>query len=401
MTWRSLASVGTVGALGAAASLGIGAATGMPGGDLAYLAILMAVAVAATVGATALAGRVVDRASFRSRLLSVTLAGVAVSLLNLAALALLMFVSGHDAALMAILLAYAGAVGVAAALALARAPASALTRLSDTARRLGRGDLDARVGPVTAGPELEALARTLDDMAARLQASIAGERQAEERRRDLMTAVSHDLRTPLAGLRVMVEAISDGVVEDVPTLRRYADEMQRAVATLGALVDDLFELSQLDAGAIRAETRRARLAEVVESALSACEGQVREKGLAVVTDLTDVDEALCSPRLIRVLQNLLQNAIRHTPMDGSVRVEAHRRPDGLEVAGEDTGEGIAAESLGRVFEPFWRGDSARSSPGSGLGLALAKRIVEAMGGDIRVTSGPARGSRFEVLLPAG
>ncbi len=102
-----------------------------------------------------------------------------------------------------------------------------------------------------------------------------------------------------------------------------------------------------------------------------------------------------------MLQNLLQNAIRHTPADGSVRVEAHRRPRGLEVAVEDTGHGIAAEPLEQVFEPFWRGDAARSSPGSGLGLALAKRIVEAMGGSIRVTSAPARGSRFEVLVPAG
>jgi signal transduction histidine kinase len=100
-----------------------------------------------------------------------------------------------------------------------------------------------------------------------------------------------------------------------------------------------------------------------------------------------------------VLQNLLQNAIRHTPADGAVRVEARRRPNGVEVAVEDTGEGIPPDVLGKVFDPFWRGDAARTTPGSGLGLALAKRIVEALGGDIRVESAPAAGSRFAVILP--
>jgi signal transduction histidine kinase len=100
-----------------------------------------------------------------------------------------------------------------------------------------------------------------------------------------------------------------------------------------------------------------------------------------------------------VLQNLLQNAIRHTPADGTVRIEAHRRPDAVEIVVADTGVGIPAEALGRVFDPFWRGDPSRSGPGSGLGLALAKRIVDALGGDIRVESSKAAGSRFAVTLP--
>jgi signal transduction histidine kinase len=100
-----------------------------------------------------------------------------------------------------------------------------------------------------------------------------------------------------------------------------------------------------------------------------------------------------------VLQNLLQNAIRHTPVDGSVRMEAHRRDEWIELVVQDTGEGIDAEALEHVFEPFWRGDAARSGPGSGLGLALARRIVEALGGQIVVESAPARGARFAVLLP--
>src|SRR5207249_1740621 len=103
--------------------------------------------------------------------------------------------------------------------------------------------------------------------------------------------------------------------------------------------------------------------------------------------------------LVRVFQNLLQNAIRHTPADGSVRIEAQRVPRGLELAVQDSGEGIAPENLDRVFEPFWRGDPARSTEGSGLGLTLAKRITEGLGGSIRVQSEPEHGARFAVLIP--
>ncbi|HET6771380.1 MAG TPA: HAMP domain-containing sensor histidine kinase [Actinomycetota bacterium] len=400
MTRGTLAFVGVVGIAGAVASLGIGAASGMQGDDLASLGILLAVAVAASVGVAALAGWLLARASFRRRTVGVAVAGVAVSLVNLLALAMLMFVSAHDAALTAILLTYAGAVGVATGLALAQAPAAAVARLAATARRLGEGDLGARVGKVRAGPEVETLARTLDEMADRVQASVALERESEARRRDLITAVSHDLRTPLAGLRAIAEAVQDGVADDPSTLQRYAAEIGRTVGSLSTLVDDLMELSQLDGESVRAETRRGRLADVVASALAACEPQVRAKGITVEVDLTGADEgASCSPRLARVLQNLVQNAVRHTPGDGSVWVEAHQRPDGLEVTVTDTGEGIAARPVDRVFEPFWRGDAARTSPGSGLGLALAKRIVEAMGGGISVESAPNRGSRFAILLP--
>jgi signal transduction histidine kinase len=225
------------------------------------------------------------------------------------------------------------------------------------------------------------------------------ERATEAQRRDLITAVSHDLRTPLASLRAMAEAIDEGVVDDPLTVRRYLVEMRRAVDVLVALVDDLFELAQLDAGAIVAEARQATLAEVVEAALAACDGQAAEKGLRVESRIGEAAARICSPRLTRVLQNLLQNAIRHTPADGAVWVEASYDPGVLEVAVADTGEGIPAEALEQVFDPFWRGDEARSGDGAGLGLTLAKRIVESLGGRIEVQSGPAGGARFAVVVP--
>jgi len=399
MSRRTLLGVGLLGATGAAASVAIAIVTGMPRADLAQLSILLGVAVLATVGVTAAVARLLARSSLRIRIVAATLAGVAVALLNLAAFALLMFVSGHDAALTAILLGYTGTVGVATGTALARSSTAGITRLEETAHRLADGDLHARVDEIDAGPELRTLARTLDEMAARLEEAQRNEREAESRRRDLVAAVSHDLRTPLAGLRAMVEAVEDGVVDDPEDLRRYTREMLRAVGALTTLVDDLFELSQLDGEAIRAEARRARLADVVASALAAVEPQRLAKGVSVELHLADAAAEPCSPRVTRVLQNLIQNAIRHTPADGSVRVEARRDADRLEIAVTDTGEGIPGSSLDRVFEPFWRGDAARSGPGSGLGLALAKRLVEAMGGDISVQSQPREGSRFAVLLP--
>ncbi len=124
-----------------------------------------------------------------------------------------------------------------------------------------------------------------------------------------------------------------------------------------------------------------------------------EKHLALVTNLNGAEDAPCSPRMARVLQNLLVNAVRHTPADGTVRLDARRLAAALEVAVDDTGEGIAPEDLERVFDPFFRSDPARQGAGAGLGLALAKRIVEALGGRIEAQSEQARGSRFAVQLP--
>jgi signal transduction histidine kinase len=397
--WRPFGLAAAVATVGAAGSIAVGASVGMGGAELTHLGLLLLPAAVVTVVAAVLAGPLLARASFRQRLVAVALVAAVASLANLGVLAALMFVDPHDAALMGSLLVYSLGAGVAAALVVSRAQSSAVDRLARTTARLAEGDLDARIGPLSAGPELEALARTLDEMAERVQRSMAAQRAADRTRRDLITAVSHDLRTPLAGLRAVTEAIEDGVVDDPPTLRRYITDLRAQVATLSVLVDDLFELVQLEEGAVLAESSRARLEDVVGSAMDACRTQAAAKGLVVERRLDGAGSAACSPRVGRVLQNLLQNAIRHTPADGTVRIEAHRRHDTVEVVVSDTGEGIPAEALDRVFDPFWRGDPSRSGAGSGLGLALAKRIVEALGGRISVQSMPARGSRFAVVLP--
>jgi signal transduction histidine kinase len=389
-----------VAAVGALAALAVGAALGMSTGDLADLLIPLGVSGAITVGTALAVNAALSTTSLRNRFLLVATLGAGVALANLAVMAKLMLVSEHDVTVVMLLVVFAAGTAVALAIVLAAASTRAVDRLVAGARRLGDGELAEPIGPLSAGPELDALARSMDDAADRLRAAREREQRAEQMRRDLIVAVSHDLRTPLASLRAMVEAIDDGVVDDVPTVRRYAGEMRRSVEQLVAMVDDLFELTQLDAGAIQAETARASLEDVVGSAVSAVEPTARLKGLALVTDLESAAGARCSPRLIRVLQNLLVNAIRHTPPDGTVRVEAVQSDAGLVVAVVDSGEGIAADDLPHVFEPFFRSDPARTGGGSGLGLALAQRIVQTMGGSIAAESRPAVGSRFAVELPA-
>jgi signal transduction histidine kinase len=385
--------------LGAVGALLVAAVLGMKASELAHLAALLGPAIVVTVVAAMLASWLLRRTSLRQRFVAIAAVGTLVALGNIVALTREMFVSTHAAKVLGVVLIYATAAGLAAAFAAARSPAAALDRVTRAAEDLGDGDLSVRVGALDAGPELDRLAATLDQMAGRLQSLRDQEHRVEATRRDLITAVSHDLRTPLANLRAMSEAIDDGVVEDAPTIRRYASEMRRAVEQLSSLVDDLFELVQVDALEIEAETERVPVVDIVASAIAIVESDVRRKGLDLEADVGTAGDAACSPYVRRVLQNLLANAVRHTPSGGAVRIDAERSNGDLRLAVEDTGEGIPREALPFVFDPFYRVDTARSGNGSGLGLALADRIVRALGGSIAVSSRRDHGTRFDVTLP--
>lgn len=402
---RLLLLPGVVTVAGALGAVLVAAVVGMNAGAVEQLLGLLGPAVVATLAGAALVERQLGSASLRLRFGAVAALASCFALSNLVVLSWAMFVNPHDAALLGALLVYSVAVGMAVALLLGKSTAAAVERLEHAAHRLGRGDLTARTDddePAmvdSGGPELWMLARTLDEMAERLQQAQARERDAEAVRRDLISAVSHDLRTPLASLRAMVEAVADEVIDDPASLRRYSFEMGRSVGQLSKLVDDLFELAQLEAGVIATETRRSRLGEIVETALATVAVPAAEKGLRLVAEVDTTADLTCSPRLERVLLNLLHNAVQHTPADGTVRLAATLRDDWIELAVEDTGSGIRREDLDRVFDPFFRADPARHGPGAGLGLALARRIVEAMGGRISAESVAAGGARFAVSLP--
>jgi signal transduction histidine kinase len=331
--------------------------------------------------------------------------GVVVALLCILPTTLVMFFSTHDRDLVVLLLGYSLAIALVFALAVGHGLGASLAAMRDGAARMAAGDLWARV-PVPRERELAELATTLNAMAERLDAAFARQRELEEARQGLIAAVSHDLRTPLASLRVMVEAISDGVADDPATIRRYVAAMERETVSLGRLIDDLFEMARLDAGQLSLRVAPSPLGPLIAETLAAMEAQADRQGVALRAWVdAGLPPVLVDPdRIQRVLVNLVQNAIRHTPADGSITVDAVDLGPDVQVNVRDTGEGIPDADLPRVFDRFYRGDRARSREGShggaGLGLAIARRLVEAHGGRIWVESpGSGHGSTFSIRLP--
>jgi signal transduction histidine kinase len=225
-------------------------------------------------------------------------------------------------------------------------------------------------------------------------------REVEEMRRQLVAAASHDLRTPLASLRLLVESIDDGVATG-ETRERYLKEIRTQVTVLSGLIDDLFELSRIAAGEICWTLRQVELRELIDESVAAMRPQAAARGVHVAADLPAgalLAEANAE-KVQRVLFNLIQNAIRHTPADGSVTVRARPAGRSVEIEVDDEGEGISAAAAERVFEPFYRGDASRGDDGAGLGLAISKAIVEAHGGRIWLEPG-APGTRIRFTLPS-
>jgi signal transduction histidine kinase len=239
-------------------------------------------------------------------------------------------------------------------------------------------------------------------LAARLAVEERSRREVEAARRRLVAAVSHDLRTPLASLRLLVESIEDGVVTG-ETRDRYLSEVRTHVAALSALIDDLFELSRIEAGDISWTMGQVELRELVGDTVAAMRAPAAARGVALAAELPDRDllARANAEKLQRVLFNLIQNAIRHTPADGSVTVRARTAADRVEVEVADEGEGISPADGRRAFEAFYRGGdvAAGGDDGAGLGLAISRAIVEAHGGRIWLEPG-APGTRVLFTLQA-
>jgi signal transduction histidine kinase len=230
------------------------------------------------------------------------------------------------------------------------------------------------------------------------------ERAAEQARRDLVAWISHDLRSPLAGIRAMAEALADGIVSEPGEITDYAQRISNETTRLSGMVGDLFELSRITAGALRLTLSAVPLREVISETLAVQKPVAQQKQVKLQANAdTWPVVAGSDPELARIVRNLVSNAIRHTPPDGTVAV--HVGIDGEEalLAVEDSCGGIPEEEIGRVFEVAFRGTQARTpdrsgTTGGGLGLAIAKGLVEAHSGRIQVHNhGP--GCRFEVRLP--
>ncbi len=344
--------------------------------------------------------------------------GISIALLNIYLTADLMFISEeHDLPLLILLLLFAAVVSLGLGFALSQTLAQRVTALHHGARAVAGGNLAARVA-VTGDDELAALAREFNRMAEQLAAAAAERDRAEAARRDLIAAISHDLRTPLTSLRALTEALADGLVDDPTTTARYLATMRGQIGHLSSLIDDLFELAQLDAGALRLELQRASLGDLISDVLEVMRPQAAAKGLLLRGSAApSVGPVLMAPQKIeRVLYNLVANAIRHTHDGGTITISASAELGDAEAPAQtpelkaqnwivvevsDTGEGITAEDLPRVFDRFYRGEKSRSraTGGAGLGLAVARGIVEAHGGRIWAESIHERGTALRFTLP--
>lgn len=314
----------------------------------------------------------------------------------------MMFASEHDLLLAIVLLVFASGMAMVLGYFLSSTITERVHLLKNAAEKLAEGDLKTRV-PVHGRDEVAMLARTFNQMAEQLEAVDSKQRELEQLRADLIAWVGHDLQTPLASIRAILEALEDGVVDDPKTIKRYLNTAQRDVRSLSALIDDLFQLAQLNAGGIPLDRAKSSLADLISDTLEsfselAARQQVKLEG-SVDTNIDPV--TMDTQRIGRVLNNLIGNAIRHTPRGGEVRVHAQRKDLGVEVTVSDTGEGIHKEDLPHIFESFYRGEKSRSrtTGGAGLGLAISQGIVQAHGGELKVESEAGQGSRFTFNLP--
>jgi signal transduction histidine kinase len=336
--------------------------------------IVFALIVAgATLGAglaCAVALRLLPTAQLR--LAGLALVSVALPLTAVAVSGTVMFSSGHDMTLLFVAAASSSAA-VFAGLLIARSIAAPVRRLRSAAQELAAGDLTARA-PESGPREIAQLGAAFNEMAANLE-------QLFDVRRQLVAWASHDLRTPLASLQAMLEALEDGLVEP----EQYLSSLREQVRALSAVVDDLFELARIDAGVLTLELAEARLDPLVKACLRGVEPEARARHITLDADVNGSPPVRCAPEKVeRVLYNLLANALRHTPTDGSVAVRVRALADEVCVTVEDTGAGFRAEGL----------------HGSGLGLAIARGFIEHQGGRLWHENRPGGGASISFTLPA-
>ncbi|WBM79507.1 HAMP domain-containing histidine kinase [Cryobacterium breve] len=370
--------------------------------EVLVIVALNALACAVVTGALGLlALRMMKRSSFVVQLMLVALAAIVSVVGGMSAVATQMYVSTHDLGVFYSVAAVAGLVSLVMAAILGRALVRDSRHLRSAAERLGRGEsvdaADDASAPRHSTTEFSDLAGELAATGARLAESRARERRVEESRRELIAWISHDLRTPLAGIRAMAEALEDGMVEDPA---RYYPRMRDQVDRLSGMVDDLFELSRIHSGTLRLALEPVALYDLISDTVAGFGPVAHAKSLdlrfAGETGLT----VLADPReLSRVVGNLVMNAIQHSPSGSPITVSVRERGDGGAVISvEDAAGGIPEQDIARVFEAGWRASEPRTPGGAGLGLAIVQGIVTAHQGEVIVQNVP-NGCRFDVLLP--
>jgi signal transduction histidine kinase len=343
--------------------------------------------------------------SLRWTLLTIVLITVLLILLNVWFTAQLMFISEHDLVLTVALLLFAGLTAFNFGLFIASTLIDRIGDLSSAVDGLAKGRLDTRLD-VKGTDELAQLATTFNAMADSLQKVEAQKRLVEQTRQLLIAGVSHDLRTPLTSVRVMLEAMADDVVTDAATVTRYLDSSLAELQHLERLIADLFDLAKLDAGQLDVQREPASLADLAEATVRAMTPRAAQHQITLRHEIAPgLPAILLAPdKIQRVLHNLLDNALRYTPAGGTITLRVRQAGDGLQVDVHNTGPAIPADDLPHLFNSFYRGEESRTQAvdgyrGTGLGLAIAHGFVEAHGGTIGVASAPEQGTVFSFSLP--
>lgn len=377
-----------------------------PMADLAQLGLLLAgtAALSFLVGYAAYRWQWVERTPrLAYALLGNSILATALTIVNVWISARLMFLNEHDLMLGASLLIFAGGIAIALGALFSDTVTRRLDRLRRFAADVEQGHLEARV-EVTGRDEVADLARSLNAMAAQLEEGRQRRRAMDAMRRELLAWVGHDLRTPLASVQAIVEALADGMVDDPAVAERYLRTAQRDIRSLSGLIDDLFEMAQIEAGGLTLDRRLNSMTDLASDTIESFTALAEQRGVQLGGSVdADVDPIVMdAERIGRVLSNLVSNALRHTPAGGKVRLRATRNADTVSVSVADTGEGIPGARLPHVFERFAGGPAAgeRRSGGAGLGLAIARGIVEAHGGRIEIESVLGEGTRVTFYLPS-
>jgi signal transduction histidine kinase len=314
----------------------------------------------------------------------------------------LMFADAHDLLLATILLIYASGIAITFGIFFAVTFTKRLRMLEEAANHYAEGDFEYQV-QVTGTDEIARLADSFNGMALKLGQAESKKKELERLRRDLVAWTSHDLQTPLASVQAIIEALADGMIEDPEMEQRYLVTAQKDIRSLSLLIDDLFQLAQIDAGGLQLACEWSSISDLVSDTIESFQELAEKQGVQVrgLAD-KDVDPVYMDTLKIgRVLNNLLSNALRYTPEGGEVEVYVRRESRQIYVEVVDNGMGIEESDLPHLFERFYRGDKSRSrmSGGSGLGLAISKGIIEAHGGKIGVESLRGMHTKFWFYLP--
>ncbi len=345
--------------------------------------------------------------TLRSKAFVGSIVGGVMGLFNVLLIARLMFIStSHDLYVLTAAIGFSVVVMAAFSLTVASSAAQRLELISDAVRALA----DGRDRPRLSTQETDEVARLAEDverLSAKLEATDQERARLDQQRVDLTAAISHDLRTPLASVRAMSEALSDGVVEEESERSRYYMLMQREVERLDRMIGDLFDLAQIDSGALRLEKRLLPVHEIVSEVVEGMRPQAERAGIDLqfvppVQHLPDIP--LDGNRFERAVSNLVRNAIQHTPKGGEIRASLQRNGRWVTLDVTDDGEGFDAAQAEHVWDRFYRGDKARGRKGSvgdgaGLGLSIVRGFVEAHGGEVACTSAPGQGATFTLRLP--